>query len=81
MLRVTGPDIPQKRVVVERITSTYRRAKWLPEGRRGWTITPPPGTEPELTLDQILAERDLVRELYQQWERDGSPGIRDILGD
>ena len=59
--KVTGPDMGSLPVVVDRMTSSRSRAKWLAESQRPWTIVPPPGWEPELTLDQLLAYRELVR--------------------
>lgn len=52
--RVTGLDIPQRHVVSKRMTSARSRAKWLPEGQRPWTITPPVGWQHEPSLDEVL---------------------------
>lgn len=68
--RVTGPDLLTPPAVVARMRSTRARAKWLPEGQRRWTIVPRRGWDDSKTLDQILDERDLMRELHEQWERE-----------
>jgi hypothetical protein len=66
--RVTGLDLPNRPRVVRRMASTRGRAKWLTEGQRSWTIVPPPGVEEPASLDAILDERDLVREVHAEWE-------------
>jgi len=77
--RVTGPDIPITSRVVNRMVSTRERAKWLGEGIRTWTIRPPRGSGPEETLDEYLDERDWKRTLYEQYEREGNPGIHELM--
>jgi hypothetical protein len=39
---VVAGDLADKRLVVERMWSTRRRASFLPEPGRQWTVTPPP---------------------------------------
>ena len=39
---VVAGDLADKRLVVERMWSTRRRASFLPESERPWTVTPPP---------------------------------------
>jgi hypothetical protein len=56
--KVTGPDTPA--VVVDRMLSTRSRARWLAPGDRAWTIEPPPGWEPELSLDGWFAYREMI---------------------
>lgn len=56
------------------MTSARSRATSLPPDQRSWTIEPPPGEPPELTLDQILDERDLIRASHEEWRRAGQPG-------
>lgn len=68
MFRVTGPDIPDRRKVVARMQAARARAKWLPTGRRPWTITPPPRWEPIPSLDDLLDERDAVQAERERWE-------------
>ena len=79
--RVTGPDMRERRLVAARMVSVRSRAKWLPAADRTWTIEPPPGEQPELTLDQILEERDLVRSAHEEWLRAGEPGIAELLAE
>jgi hypothetical protein len=38
---VTAGDIPHRNRVVDRMTWTRGRARWLPESERGWTIEQP----------------------------------------
>ena len=73
--RVTGPDLPVRSRVVARMAATRARASWLDAGARQWSIVPPPNWAAAPSLDEILDERDLLRELYTQWEREGDPGI------
>jgi hypothetical protein len=74
--RVTGPDIPDRARVVRRMLSSRSRAKWVPEGRRLWTIEPPRGWEFEPTLDDVLDERDRKAALYAQYEMEGEPLLK-----
>lgn len=46
LFRVTGPDLPDRAKVVGRMRAARSRAKWLPQGSRSWTTTPPAGWEP-----------------------------------
>lgn len=64
--RVTGPDIAVRERVVARMLSTRGRAKWLPPGERPWVVL----ADDAPSLDAILDERDLLRDLHRQWERD-----------
>ena len=77
--RVTGPDIPDRARVARRMLSSRSRAKWAPERHRLWTIEPPPGWEAELTLDEILDERDRKATLYAQYEREGEPNLQEVI--
>ena len=72
LFRVTGPDIPQRSRVVQRMASARSRAKWLPEADRPWTIVPPSGWPIDPTLDEALDDRDARWALYAQWEQDGT---------
>lgn len=74
--RVTGLDLPERAKVVGRMESSMGRARFLPPGRRSWTVTPPPGWEIDPPLDYILELRDQ----HEQWERDGAPDLRDLIG-
>lgn len=76
--RVTGLDIPDRALVSRRMLSSRSRARWLAEGRRPWTIEPPPGWVSEPTLDEILDERDRKAALYAQYEREGEPSLQGV---
>jgi hypothetical protein len=62
VFRVTGPDIPRRDLVVDRIRASRARARWLPAGKRAWTIEPPPDRPLELPLHERL-------EQIAEWER------------
>lgn len=59
--RVTGYDLHQVPALVSRLHGARRRARWLPDGDRPWTVTPPPGWPVELPLDDRLDLRDWQR--------------------
>lgn len=67
--KVTGPDIDDRLLVVERMTSTRARAQGTGVVRRRWTLDPPPGRQPGPCLDDLLDHRDVMREIYEQQER------------
>lgn len=54
VFRVTGPDMRDRSLVVDRIDSAFRRARQVPPGRRTWTLQPPPWWPKELSLDEQL---------------------------
>jgi hypothetical protein len=58
VFRVTGPDMRDTSLLVDRIDSAYRRATRQPPGRRTWTLEPPPWWHPELSVDEQLARRE-----------------------
>ncbi len=67
-VKVTGPDLLDVPLVVDRIRATRSRARFLPASARRWTLTPPPGwfddaPEDTLTLDERLAVRAMRRGL------------------
>ena len=64
-LTVTGPDVPRRDRVVQRILSTRARALFLPEHERAWTIDPPPGWPVAPTLDGLLAQRAVMAEVHE----------------
>jgi hypothetical protein len=51
---VTGPDPPRRAFVAARMRSTRARARHLREPHQAWTVEPPPGWPPALTLDEVL---------------------------
>lgn len=59
--RVTGYDIHHVPALVSRLHAARRRARWLPEHERPWTVTPPPGWTVVLPLDDRLDLRDWQR--------------------
>lgn len=77
--KVTGPDMRTLPVVVDRMVASRGRASWLAEGSRPWTTTPPPDWPHEPTLDEYLAERAWQQAVYEQWEREGTPDVRELV--
>lgn len=70
VFRVTGPDLLHPQRVVDRMRAARARALRLPAERRAWTIEPPPWWAPAPTLDEVLDQRDVMRELHQlEWEQ------------
>jgi hypothetical protein len=65
VFRVTGPDLLDRALVVERMLAARRRARWEPGVARDWTVTPPPAWERSLTLDEELDHRDLLRSWHE----------------
>jgi hypothetical protein len=61
--RVTGYDLHHVPALVSRLHAARRRARWLPEHARRWTVTPPPGWKVGLSLDDRLDLRDWQREV------------------
>lgn len=70
VFRVTGPDMSNKRLLVERMHAARARAKWLPRGRRAWTTEFPPWSEPAPTLDELLDHRECLAGLHAAYEGD-----------
>ena len=62
-MAVVGSDVHDVARVVERIDATYARALWRPAPARTWTLTPPPGWSGEVSVDEELDHRDLLRAL------------------
>lgn len=79
VFRVTAVDLRDPAKVVARALAAYRRA-----ARRTltptWTLEPPPDRARPLSVDEVLAERDLLREQHERWLRDGDPDIATIRG-
>lgn len=59
--RATGFDLHEVPALVRRLHAARRRAPWLKEADRPWTLQTPPWWEPELPLDARLDLRDLER--------------------
>jgi len=64
VVTVTGPDLPRRQLVVDRLRSVRARARFLPEHERAWTLVPPPEWDVPETLDEILARRAWMREFH-----------------
>jgi hypothetical protein len=73
VFRVTGPDMSNKRLLVERMHGARARAKWQPPGQRAWTIEDPFPSEPAPTLDDLLDRREWLVGLQAAYESD--PGL------
>lgn len=69
--RVTGPDLAETARVVQRVHFHRCRALCLPPQERSWTTVPPPGWQPEPTLDAYLEEREFFVAMHRQAEREG----------
>ncbi len=63
--KVTGPDMRRLDVVVDRLLATRGRARFLPEGARRWTITPPPGRFVPEPLDELLDRRERIADQFE----------------
>lgn len=63
---VVGSDVHDVARVVERIDATYARALWRSGPDRTWTLTPPPGWPGEVSVDEELDHRDLLRALSRE---------------
>ena len=68
--RVTGLDLHRPRMVAERMIRARRRAAWLPEAERTWTLEGPAGWEPDPSLEMVLVARRMVRESHDEWLRE-----------
>ena len=62
-VKVVGLDLTDRELVVDRISSTRRRALWLPARERRWTVEPPPGWH-ESPLDGASLDERLA---YREW--------------
>ena len=58
--KVTGPDMRDSAVVVDRVLATRGRALFLPEARRRWTLTYPSGWHHPEPLDALLDRRGRI---------------------
>lgn len=58
--RVVGGDLGNRALVVDRMLSARRRARFLPEEDRAWTLVPPPWWEQPETLDHRLVRLGAV---------------------
>jgi very-short-patch-repair endonuclease len=75
VFRVTFADLARPADVVQRAHATYERARRINPELRTWTVEPPPGWERPRSLEEVLAERDLLREMHERWADDGEPDI------
>lgn len=58
VFRVTGPDLRQRNVLVDRMRAARSRAKWLPPGHRRWTTEDSRADRPAPSLDDVLDHRE-----------------------
>lgn len=70
VFRVAGPDLAEPAMVASRMRYHRSRGLWLPPERCGWTVVPPPGTEPEQSLDDYLEQEDFRREMREKHDRE-----------
>lgn len=70
VFRVTGPDLPHRDMVADRMAFHRSCALWLPPEKRAWTVTPPPGTEPVQSLDDYLEQEDFHLEMRERNDRE-----------
>lgn len=70
VFRVTGPDLPRRDMVADRMAYHRSCGLWLPPEKRAWTVTPPPGTEPVQSLDDYLDQEDFHREMREMHDRE-----------
>ncbi len=68
VFRVTGPDLRDPARLVRRMLGARRRARWLPVGRRAWTLELPEDWPVELPLHDRLEQRAA----HERWERERS---------
>ena len=64
--KVTGPDMYDVDLVVDRLRSTRARALSRPAGARLWTLQGPPGERPEESIEEQAASRAWVLEQMAQ---------------
>jgi len=76
--KVTGPDMSNRPLVANRMTTTRRRAAWLPVGERAWTIEPPPGWEVGMSLHERLELRAWQISLYRKYEQEDHPRLPNV---
>ena len=79
--KITGPD--SREVVLDRMRSTRSRALWCAPADRLWTLEPPPGWEPEMSLDELFAYREMIHRppmtiSGSSTPHDGSRGSHDV---
>lgn len=60
--KVTGPDMHDVELVVDRLLTTRARALFRPAPQRLWTLQGPPGQRPEESVEEIEARRAWVLE-------------------
>lgn len=78
--KITGLDLADPSLVVDRMRTTRQRARFEPVTARRWTIEQPSWWQPEPSLDARLEEREWNEELRKQWEREPQPDVRELRG-
>jgi hypothetical protein len=67
VVTVTGPDLPRRQLVVDRLRSVRARARFLPEEDSAWTLVPPPEWDVPEPLDALIERRAWMREVHGSW--------------
>ncbi|WP_203337137.1 hypothetical protein [Nocardioides limicola] len=62
VVRVTGPDLADRGAVAARLIAARARARFEPVARRSWRAA-----LPAVSLDQQLAEAEVLAELRREW--------------
>jgi hypothetical protein len=65
VFHITGLDVGEPARVVARMRFHRSRAAWLPPAERPWTTTPPRGWPVEESLDEYLAEQEVLQAMYR----------------
>lgn len=78
VFRVLRPDMADTGLVVDRMVTARRRALWLPESARAWTIEAP-DDESDMDLDTIIVQREMLAELHRRAELEGDPDIAELI--
>ena len=78
VFRVLRPDMADTGLVVDRMVGARRRALWLPEPERAWTIEAP-DDESDMDLDTIIVQREMLAELHRRAELEGDPDIAELI--
>jgi hypothetical protein len=66
VVRVTGPDLAEPALVVERLLDARRRARSAAPDRRAWTLEPPLDWPLELPLHDRLEQQAE----WERWQRE-----------
>ena len=73
--RVTGLELPDRPMVVERLLAARSRAAFLPPEQRSWVARPPAED-----LHQRILEREQLRAMVEEMDSQPPPDIRELRG-